>query len=96
MRHAAHVDAVVHRAFLDARPGRAFVAGGALLQVLRAGAEVGFAVAAGRVIHGEGDHRAPGSFHALQDFFAGFPGARRVELLPHRAAEGLVDVFDAG
>src|SRR5439155_295978 len=80
--HAGHVDTVVHRAFPDGGTGRAFVAGGALTQVLRARAQVGLAVAAGSVIDRESDHRASGGFHAPQELFAGVPGARRVKLIP--------------
>ena len=72
------------------------MAGGALAQVLRAGAQVGFAVAAGGVVDGEGDHRNPGGLHAPQDLFADVPRIGRVELMPDWAAEGLVDVFDGG
>ena len=78
----------------SAGPGCAFVAGRALLHVLRARAQKRFAVAPGRVIHGQGDHRAPRSFDAVQDLLAGLPRTRRVELLPHRPAQRLVDFFD--
>src|SRR5580692_458370 len=64
------------------------------MQILRTGAEVGFTVTAGGVIDSESDDRAPGGLHAPQNFFADFPGVRRVELIPDRAAEGLVDIFD--
>ncbi len=95
-RHAVHVDAVVHGEFVHIRERLAIVAGRALRQVLGASAQVGFAVAAGGVIHGEGDHRASGRFHSLQELFACFPGARRVDLIPHRPAQSLVDVFHSG
>ena len=33
-------------------------------------------------------------FHSLENLLAGIPGTRRVELLPNRTAERLVDIFD--
>ena len=56
----------------------------ALVQVLAARAEVGFAVAAGGVIDGERDDRAAGGFHAPQNFLVQRPrrSLHRVDTRP--------------
>jgi len=89
-----------HRQGFGHRPwaasGATLVAGVALRQILRACAEVRFAVAARGVVDGQRNHRAPGGLHASQKLLVGFPGARRVKLVPNRTTESLVDIFDAG
>src|SRR4029077_12325093 len=77
--HAGHVDVVVHGVLFESRSRLAFVAGGALAHVLGPGAEIGFAVAARRVIAGKRNHFAARRFHAAEDLFAGVPGTRRIE-----------------
>ncbi len=91
--HAGHVDAVEHRPLLHARTGAFFVARLALSQIFRACAQKRLAVAAGSVVHRERDHRNARVLHALQERVARLPRARRIDLLPDRPAEFLVDVF---
>src|SRR5580704_16562295 len=89
---SGHIDAVVHGVLLHGLSGLAFVAGGALGQVLGPSAQISFAVAARGVVAGERDHLTAGRFHAPQDFFAGVKGTRRIQLIPHGASEFSIDV----
>ena len=95
-QHAGHIDAVIHGVLFDGRSGLAFVTGGALAPVFGPRAQISFAVAAGGVIAGESNDFAAGSFHAPQDFFAGVPGTRGIQLIPDGTPEFLIHVLDRG
>jgi hypothetical protein len=94
--HTGHVDAVIHPAIFDARTGLPGMAASAWPQIFGPRPQVGFAIAPGRIVDRQRDHRAAGGFDAAKQLLAGCPRARGVELIPHGTAERGVHVLDAG
>ena len=91
-----HVDPVVHLPFLDGRTLPAFMTRHALAEILRAGTQVGFTVAARGVIDGERNYGTPCGFDAPHDFLACVPGGRSIQLVPHRPAVRAAHILHRG